>query len=134
MPSIKQLVKVDLNQIFGKITVSSVLKDMIYMIAFFLVFVAVLVIAQVNAWIIVLSFLILIAILAFFGYSYNYLMRNNPDLLRSENYQLNKQQLEMMGEKGKEIPEAIIEKQPLGKLPTEQLPEIQKGKESAKDE
>lgn len=101
--------KFNLNQVFGKIYVSSILKDMIYIIAFFVIFALFLAIFKVSTWIIVLTFLILIGILIFFGYCYNYLIRNNPDLLRSEGYQLNKQQLEMLGVKGKESSVEIIE-------------------------
>lgn len=111
--------KFNLNQVFGKIYVSSILKDMIYVLAFFTVFVFLLAIFHVATWIIVLSFLILIGFLIFFGYCYNWLMHNNPDSLKSESYQLGKQQLEMMGNKNNEVPAQVIEAEPVIKKPKE---------------
>ncbi|OGD94742.1 hypothetical protein A2697_04420 [Candidatus Curtissbacteria bacterium RIFCSPHIGHO2_01_FULL_41_44] len=101
--------KLDLNQVFGTIRVSSVLKDMIYVVLFFLVFILFLVFLKASVWIIIASFVILIPILLFFGYCYYFLMRNDPDSLRSETYKLQKQRLEMMGRKGQEIPAQAIE-------------------------
>lgn len=112
-------IKLNLNQVFGKIHVSSVLKDMIYVLAFFIVFVLLLAIFHVDTWIIIVSFTILIGFLIFFGYCYNWLMRNDRDSLKSEDYQLGKQQLEMMGAQGKEVSADIIQAEPVIEKPKE---------------
>lgn len=102
-------VRFNLNQVFGKIHVSSVLKDMIYVLAFFIVFVLLLAVAHVETWIIIVAFIFLGGFLLYFGYCYNWLMHNDRDSLKSEDYQLEKQQMEMMGTKAKEVSAQVIE-------------------------
>jgi phosphoglycerol transferase MdoB-like AlkP superfamily enzyme len=120
MPSndISALSKFNLDKVFGQIKLSSGLKDMIYVIALIVMLALLLAMFKVSAWIIILAFILLIGIIIFFAYCYNYLMHNNPDLLRSESFQLQKQRIEMLGEKGKEMPaETIIEKKAIEQLP-----------------
>ena len=50
-------------------------------------------------------------------YRDNYFMRNHPEYLRSETYQLQKQQLEMMGSQANEVSAETIEAQPVIEKP-----------------
>ena len=114
-----QFPQIKLN-IFEKVSVSSVLKDMIYVIIFIALAIMLLGIFNPNAWWIAIFFLVVLSgLLIFFCVCFYWLMKNRPDLLRSESYQLRKQQIEMMGNKEKEVPAQVIEGEQVIEKPKE---------------
>lgn len=105
------------QSLFGKVTVKNVLESHIWLIGIFVFFIVIMGIFHVDLLIIGGVFLLLLILVGHYMYSHNFFMRNKPDYLRSETFQLQKQQQEMLGEKGKEIPDVVIAEQPLKQLP-----------------
>lgn len=86
----------------------------------FLLFIVLAAIMHVPAWIIIFLLLLLTILTLYYLYRDYYFMHNHPEYLRSETYQLQKQQLEMMGSQAKEVPAQTIEAQPAVEKPTNQ--------------
>jgi len=106
------------HSLFGKITVKNVLESHIWLIGVLTLFITIMSILHVSLWVIGGIFLLLAVLVGYYMYSHNYFMRKKPEYLRSETFQLQKQQLEMLGRKGKEVPaEEIIQGKSIKQLP-----------------
>lgn len=105
------------NNLFGKINVRSVQNSQIWLLGVFLLFIVVSAIMNINIWVIFCLVLLLAVLTIQYIYRDNYFMRNHPEYLRSESYQLQKQQLEMMGSQSKELPAQDIEALPVIERP-----------------
>lgn len=106
------------HSLFGKIIVKNVLESHIWLIGVLTLFITIMGIFHVSLWIVGGIFLLLTSLVVYYMYSHNYFMHKKPEYLRSETFQLQKQQLEMLGQKGKEVPaEQIIEGKSIKQIP-----------------
>jgi len=97
--------------IIGKISVNSVLNSLIWVIALFCIVLITSFFAKVDDWRIVWIIIFLGLVLIVFLFCFGYFAKKDPNALRSEKYNLETRRydLEMMGQKNKEIPlEAIV--------------------------
>lgn len=97
--------------IIGKVSVNSILNSLIWIIGLFCIVLIFSFFTGVNDWRVLCLIVFLGLVLIVFLFSFGYFAKNNPDALRSETFNLEtrKYQLEMMGQKNKEIPiEAIV--------------------------
>lgn len=101
----------NLNELLGRVSVTSALTDMIWLTGIFLIIIFLLAVFHADILVIIFAFILLAVILIYFIYSHHYLLKNNPDLLRSERFQLRKYEMEMMGTKDSPIPLETLNKE-----------------------
>lgn len=113
--------------VIGRVKAKSALESFNWIIAIYLTFLVPALFIFKNELIIVgfmLAFLFFL--LLFYVIFYGFLMIKKPDYLRTEEFQLHKYEMEMMGQKNKEIPAVIIESEPV--LENQNLPKLKKAK------
>lgn len=95
----------------GKVSVNSALNPLLWLVGIFLLFFFIALFHKLEFWIIAVLLFFLFLILATLLCSFVYLMLKKPDYLRSESYQIQKINMESLGEKNKEASPRIIEAQ-----------------------
>jgi hypothetical protein len=80
-------------------------------------------------------YLVITALLPIFAvlYAYFYFMRSNPDYLRSEEFQIQKKTLELIGEKGQEFPVTSSDLVEIARPEKNMLPYFPKTEESSQE-
>lgn len=95
----------------GKVNVNSALNPLLWLTGIFLLFFFVVLFHKLEFWIVVTLLIFLFLILVTVLGSFIYFMLKKPDYLRSESYQIQKINMESLGEKNKEISSQVIEAQ-----------------------
>lgn len=107
-----QILKGFSQSLFGKITVKSVQNSHIWLIGVFLLFIITAAVFKIETWITICLVLLLFVLVGYYLYRDHYFMKKHPEYLRSETFQLEKQHMEMLGEKNNEISESVADALP----------------------
>ncbi len=93
-----------LSDAIGYIKIRSVIDNLS---RFFLIFVLFIIVAawlKITEWLLIVFCVILCLAFLLMGFAYIYFTVKNPDYLRSEDYHLRKQSIEMLGDKDNYLP------------------------------
>lgn len=93
-----------LSDAIGKIRIKSVTDNLIRFILVLVLFVIVAALFGVKEWLIIFLCVLLALSFLVFVYAYIYFSVKNPDYLRSEDYHIRKQSIEMLGDKEHYLP------------------------------
>ena len=109
--SLPPLEKAIMSEIFkslswaiGKVRVKSVVDNLIRLILILVLFIIVAACLKVADWLLIVFVAIMVLSFALMGFAYLYFAKHNPDYLRSEDYHLRKQSIEMLGDKDNYLP------------------------------
>ena len=93
-----------LSNAIGFIRIKSVVDNLSRFILIFLLFIIVAAWLKITEWLLIVFCVILCSAFLLMCFAYIYFSVKNPDYLRSENYHLRKQSIEMLGDKDNYLP------------------------------
>lgn len=88
----------------GRIRIKSVVDNLIRFILILVLFIIVAAYFNIPQWILIILVALMILSFMLMGYAYVYFSFKNPDYLRSEDYHLRKQCMEILGDKDNYLP------------------------------
>lgn len=93
-----------LSNAIGFIRIKSVVDNLTRFILVFMLFTIVAAWLNITEWLLIVFCVILCLAFLLMGFAYLYFSFKNPDYLRSEDYHLRKQSIEMLGDKDNYLP------------------------------
>ena len=93
-----------LSNAIGRIRIKSVVDNLIRFILIFVFFIIVAAYINVPQWLLIVFVVLMVLSFILMGFAYVYFSIYNPDYLRSEDYHLRKQSMEILGDKENYLP------------------------------
>lgn len=93
-----------LSSAIGRIRIKSVVDNLIRFILIFVFFIIVAAYINVPQWLLIVFVVLMVLSFILMGFAYVYFSIYNPDYLRSEDYHLRKQSMEILGDKENYLP------------------------------
>lgn len=93
-----------LSSAIGRIKIKSIVDSLIRFILLQILFIGVAAFQNLPQWILIVLVLMVVLSFTLMGYLYIYFSIKNPDYLRSEDYHLRKQSMEILGDKDNYLP------------------------------
>ena len=93
-----------LSSAIGRIKIKSIVDNLIRFILLQILFIGVAAFQNLPQWILIVLVLMVVLSFTLMGYLYIYFSIKNPDYLRSEDYHLRKQSMEILGDKDNYLP------------------------------